>query len=84
MTTGEMASLGVISATLAGTLQWTRDETAPYFWRANATGPEGEAQILTLTRDAEGATDELYLQDWFMARGVVVSALRGAVEGTAR
>ena len=84
MNTGEMAALGAIAATLVGRLEWTRDVSAPYAWRAAVTGPEGEAQVLTLTRDVEAVVDELHLQDWFMARGPVVSALRGAIEARSR
>ena len=84
MNTGEMAALGAVAATITGQVAWARDASAPYSWRATVSGPEGEAQVLTLTHDAEAAVDELHLQDWFMARGPVVSALRGAIEASYR
>lgn len=84
MNTGEMATIGAIAATLSGQVPWVRDASAPYAWRASVFGPEGEAQVFTLTRDYETATDELHLQDWLMARGAVVSALRGAIEAQRR
>lgn len=81
MNTGELAALGAIAATLAGNLSWVRVTTAPYVWRADVDGPEGEAQVFALRRDVEHGTDELRLQEWLMARGAVVEALRAAIEG---
>lgn len=79
MNTGEMAALGAIAETLAGRLLWNGDNGCPCTYRAETTGPEGEAQVLTLAHD-----DTLYLQDWLMAEGGIVAALRAAMQAEVR